>query len=75
MVRKAHPRVQSALNWLIGHRREANSKGFHDFVCRQDRKLTPEIVVLWFKKHCPELNAHSNGARVFLHNADVSATR
>lgn len=73
--KKMSPRAASALNWLIEQRREANSKGFHSFVCRQDRKLTPFIVVCWFERHCDELNAHHNGTTVFLSVKHNHATR
>ena len=59
-------KARAALDWLIEQRREACDKGFHDFVCRQDRRLTPFMVVTWFQRHCPELNSHHNGIRVFL---------
>lgn len=72
---KISPRAKAAINWLVTQRREANVNGFHSFECREDRRLTPFIVVCWFQKHCPELNAHHDGKRVFLAAKQNHATR
>lgn len=72
---KISPRAKAAINWLVTQRREANVNGFHSFECREDRRLTPFIVVCWFQKHCPELNAHHDGKRVFLAVKQNHATR
>lgn len=67
-------RAKAAIAWLVTQRREANSSGFHSFVCRSDRKLTAAMVVDWFNKNCPELTAHSKGETVYLATQPAAAT-
>lgn len=64
--KKMSVKARAALDWLINQRRQACDKGFHSFECRQDRRLTPFMVVTWFERHCAELHAHHNGKLVFL---------